>query len=268
MKRPLGVILHRGTSPWADFGYVVIAVFNSSNRKTGGMIQTYILRDGLAPVDAVQDGSDTAICGDCPMAGFIAKLAKRDKKTGRDSKRVRGCYVNVGQGPNMVFGAFMRGRYPEYIPFMHDQYFFGRKVRWGTYGEPVLIPLSIVEHISGVSDGWAGYTHQFAKPEFQGYRGYFMASVHARKGPQSAEHADHLGWRWFRTSRNGEGPGPDEVLCPASEEAGKIRTCETCGKKPACSGALGNAKRRSIYIDTHGGIGNRAALKIIQHIDA
>ena len=37
----------------------------SSNAKTGGMIQIYILHRHESPVDAVKSGADYANCGDC-----------------------------------------------------------------------------------------------------------------------------------------------------------------------------------------------------------
>jgi hypothetical protein len=42
--------------------------------------------------------------------------------------------------------------------------------------------------------------------------------------------------------------GLNESLCPASEQAGKKLTCDTC---LACDGASG--KRGSIFIPAHGG---------------
>jgi hypothetical protein len=39
-----------------------------------------------------------------------------------------------------------------------------------------------------------------------------------------------------------------EILCPASEEAGKKLTCETCG---ACNGTA-TGRKSSIYIPLHG----------------
>jgi hypothetical protein len=247
--KPLGVILHRGTSAFDGSPYVVIMPLGrpSKNGKTGKMLQTYIIRSHVHPVQAVRTGGDVAICNDCPMRGLVATKKRRGK-----GKNFRACYVNVGQGPAMVYGAFRRGRYVDYVPALHDQYIRGRKVRFGTYGEPVLIPLELVQHLASLSAGWTGYTHQWSHVQYTGYRQFLMASVHGKTGPWSREHAKSLGWRTFRTMRDGE-PDDGEALCPASKEAGHRLSCLTCN---LCDGA---GRRKiglelvDIYIPGHGG---------------
>ena len=66
MTRPNGYVLWEGASPLDQAPIVVIATMNSSNVKTGNMIQTWILRSDINPVQAVNDGNDYSICGDCP----------------------------------------------------------------------------------------------------------------------------------------------------------------------------------------------------------
>lgn len=248
-NRPLGVIIHRGVSPFPDqtgkhHPYVVVALLGrSSNKKTGRMIQTYIIVDSARkPTEAIRFGDDVAVCGDCPLRGILGRL--------------RGCYVNLGQGPRAVHDALSRGRYVPYSAELHDRFFVGRRIRWGAYGEPVLIPVSIVAHLSTVSDGWTGYTHQWKRPEFASYRPYYMASVHSVDEGRAANAA---GWRYFRAT-NGGAPAPGEVVCPASAEAGYRRSCQTCN---ACGGAgdrpIGAPLGRSIVIATHGGFGTMAS---------
>jgi hypothetical protein len=247
--RPLGVILHRGKSEFDGSPYVVIMPLGkSSNSKTGSMLQTYIIRSHVHPVQAVRSGGDLAICNDCPMRGLVSFPARKASK----GKRFRACYVNVGQGPAMVYGALRRGRYVDYDPALHDRYIQGRKVRFGTYGEPVLIPLDLVRHLASIASGWTGYTHQWSNLAYAGYKQFLMASVHGVSGPWSYEHAKSLGWRTFRTMRGGE-PAPGEVLCPASKEAGHRLSCLTCN---LCDGA---GRRKvgldlvDVYIPGHGG---------------
>ncbi len=43
----------------------------SSNTKTGGMVQTYIIRSDVSPVDAIHTGADSSIAGACPHRGDI-----------------------------------------------------------------------------------------------------------------------------------------------------------------------------------------------------
>jgi hypothetical protein len=254
--RPLGVILHRGLSDFDGSPYVVIMPLGKSgNIKTGGMLQTYIIRSHVHPVQAVRSGGDGAICGTgehaCPMRGLVS-FPKRQPKRKRKRKRFRACYVNVGQGPAMVYGAFRRGRYVEYNSIDHDQFIRGRKIRFGTYGEPVLIPLPLLHHLASISAGWTGYTHQWSQVRYAGYQRYLMASVHGLTGPWSREHAKHLGWRTFRTMRDGK-PDVNEILCPASLEAGKRLTCEQCR---LCDGAgvrKAGLSLVDVYIPGHGG---------------
>ena len=256
--RPLGVILHRGRSDFDGSPYVVIMPLGKSgNIKTGRMLQTYIIRSHVHPVQAVRSGGDSAICGDCPMRGLVSFPARTPRK-----KRHRACYVNVGQGPAMVYGAFRRGRYVEYSAIDHDQFIRGRKIRFGTYGEPVLIPLELVAHLASLSGGWTGYTHQWSNLRYAGYQRFLMASVHGLTGPWSREHAKSLGWRTFRTMRGGL-PADSEILCPASLEAGKRLTCEQCR---LCDGA-GTRKAGlslvDVYIPGHGG---KAIMSAVRHL--
>lgn len=244
--RPLGVILHRGVSPFTGEPFVVIATLGeSSNSKTGNMAQIYIILDTAEkPTDSLKSGNDAAVCGDCPLRGILGKL--------------RTCYVNLGQGPRMIHDAHRRGRYVDYVPAEHDRFFRGRKIRFGAYGEPVLIPLPTVAHLASISAGWTGYTHQYRRPEYQGYRAYFMASVHSVAEGAAANAA---GWRYFRASNDGA-PAVGEIVCPASDAGGWARDCTTCN---ACRGAgsrgVGATLPRSVVIGTHGGFGTMHAAK-------
>ena len=44
----------------------------SSNRKTGEMLQSYILRRDLAPLEAIRVGLDGGICGNCRHRSLAA----------------------------------------------------------------------------------------------------------------------------------------------------------------------------------------------------
>lgn len=251
--RPLGVILHRGHSPYDGKPYVVIMPLGkSSNGKTGKMLQTYIIRSHKHPVAAVQSNDDSSICFDCSMRGLSMSKHRKPKD--------RTCYVNVGQGPAQVYKAYKNKRYVTYEPILHDHFIRGRKVRFGTYGEPVLIPIAVVRHLVSVTEGWTGYTHQWANLQFSEYRDYYMASVHARSGPMSREHAKHLGWRTFRTDNEGS-PAPGEVKCPASKEAGKRLTCEQCNLCDGAGTRANGLQLVDIHINAHGGNAIMSAVK-------
>ena len=260
--RPLGIILHRGQSTLADGRLVVIAILgDSANGKTGEMIQVYILADeGEKPTDAIRSGADSIVCGDCPLRGRLAKFGREiPAELVGEGGKLRACYVNAGQGPRIVFETYQRGGYVEYVAADHDQYFRGRMIRWGAYGEPVLIPLSIVSHLSGIADGWTGYTHQWHRAELQGYRPFFMASVHG----EQHNAARLLGWRFFHSSNSAE-PIPGTIVCPASAEAGKRLTCAECG---VCNGNGRDqfaAAAVSVRLLVHGGFGVMAAARKLE----
>lgn len=233
-----GYILH------TDDTRVIIATTESSNRKTGDMVQIWILRNDMSPVEAVRDGQDSAICGDC-------KLRDPDGGWGE-----RTCYVNVAQGPNAVYRAYKAGRY-DYLPqSRYPEVFDGRAVRFGAYGDPVHIPLGIVRYVCFFARRWTGYTHQWGKPYYGPYREYFMASVDSELEYWQA-HLD--GWRCFRVRPDGALLIPGEIMCPASDECGHKTTCERCG---LCNGKRARLDgRKDIAIVVHG-IGKRNLIQI------
>jgi hypothetical protein len=115
----------------------------------------------------------------------------------------------------------------------------GKYFRFGSYGEPSLLPYGLISAICDVAKSWTGYTHQWpSRPELLAY---FMASVHTERMENKAR---NVGWRSFvATPTKIDG----FVNCPASAEAGFKSTCSKCG---LCSGANGKGKK-SIYILEH-----------------
>ena len=64
----------RGPSPYDGTPIVLIltglsplASEQSGNRKTGAMVQSYILRQDMSPIVAVMSAADRAVCGDCSL---------------------------------------------------------------------------------------------------------------------------------------------------------------------------------------------------------
>jgi len=243
MTKPNGVILYEGPSLLDGAPIVIIATGinqGSTNRKTGAMVQTYILRSNVEPTAAVASGGDKSICGDCRHRGTRGKG--------------RTCYVNVGQGPLGVYRAYRRGRYPgirDYVGAVGGN----RIVRLGTYGDPAAVPVYVWRQLLIGAKGHTGYTHQWRNvngrlpfADLQVLRGLCMASV---DNDDEAHEAQALGWRTFRVAMDGDTfkyLSLNEVLCPASEQAGKKLTCSQC---LACGGADG--RKGSIYIPAHGG---------------
>lgn len=248
-KLPLiGVVLYRGPSIIDGGPIVVIATFKSKNRKTGradtsGMIQTWILRSDRKPMDAIRTDADQSICGDCPHRG-VGKGKRRS------------CYVNVGQAPNSVWKAHTwRHRYPDYNPAVHAVRFADRKLRLGSYGDPAAIPYEVWDQLVRLVPGWTGYTHQWQRCDPR-FKGLCMASADT---VADRDEAIANGWRTFRVKGKTDPLLAGEFVCPASEEAGKRKTCEDCR---ACSGTrLGTTAPRAatVAITVHGTAAHKAA---------
>lgn len=115
----------------------------------------------------------------------------------------------------------------------------GRYIRFGTYGEPSLLPIELTRTMCAVAKNWTGYTHQYNKrPELSPF---FMASTHNEIEEQSARLNS---WRSFVASpTNIEGL----VKCPASKEMNYQSNCSKCG---LCSGTEGKGNK-SIVILQH-----------------
>lgn len=215
------------------------------NPKTGPLAQLWILRSGVAPGTAVADRRDYAVCGDCKLRG--------DGTSGS-----RACYVTIKNAPRAVYARFARGGYPEVEPaevarICRDR---GIGIRLGAYGDPAAIPVWILRELTeGIR--WTGYTHQWRDQPL--YRNWLMASCDSAAEQRVATAA---GWRTFRTRIPGEDLQVGEIVCPASEEAGKRTTCDRCR---LCDGSRGSAgaedRRRSIVIAAHGA-GTRAYIQL------
>jgi hypothetical protein len=115
----------------------------------------------------------------------------------------------------------------------------GTYVRFGTYGEPSLHPIKMIEEMSNVASNWTGYTHQWMRNDLSKF---FMASTH----DINEEIVARLkGYRSFIAT---ESKIDSIVNCPASKEAGFKSTCSKCN---LCSGTLGTKSNKSIYILNH-----------------
>lgn len=218
----------------------------STNTKTGDMLQTYILLEKVAPPEAVRTGADRSICGDCALRGDGLGLG-------------RSCYVQTKWAPLSVWKVLtQRQRHTLWGDGVgpaatEDRSAIaaelpGRFLRVGSYGDPTAIPLYVWQWLLGGGiSGWTGYTHQWADPRFQGFRGICMASVDTRIDHDLAV---ELGWRTFRTRRSLQvAREPREIICPASAEAGHQVTCAQCR---LCNGRQGRDERKHIVIVAHG----------------
>lgn len=231
MSTTKGFILWEGPSVLDGKPIAVIATKGSKNKKTGGMIQTYIIRTDLSPVEATKNGEDVSICGECPH---------RKQHAGS-------CYVRVEQGPLIVYKAYKRGTYPRLHMIEVSERLHNEKVRLGTYGDPASVPLLVWRNATQFALAITGYTHQWRTAEL-GLAVYCMASCDTYAETREAQ---ARGWRTFTVVNKGSSllPPPNSFLCPASEEGGKKLTCEEC---LACGGSFNGTRNASVYIPVHG----------------
>jgi len=235
-------VIYRGPSLIDGAPIVVIAVVTKpakANSKTGAMVQTYILRADMNPIDANRTGADYAICGTCPHRGVA-----HDRGKGLADRRT--CYVNMGKGLMVTYKAYLRGFYPDAIG--HGDVAAvgaGRNVRLGTYGDPAAVPGYIWESLISGAASHTAYSHQATMPGAAFNPAIMMQSADTLAEAQAAW---LQGRRTFRVVRSvADIVKGREILCPASEEAGKRTTCAACG---LCGGAAVRAK--SIAIPVHG----------------
>lgn len=199
----------------------------SANGKTGPMVQSWILRADQTPTAAVTSGADDAICGTCRHRS--------------GSNIGRSCYVVWWLGPQRVYAA--KESYPVVDPLSLRAQLQDKHIRFGAYGDPSAVPSWVWFELAYIAHGYTGYTHHWRTCD-QLLRQILMASVDTLA--EKAE-ATRLGWRTFRVRPFGEELREDEVICPASVEAGHVATCDDCR---LCGGSSRPAK--SVAIQPHG----------------
>ena len=234
MKQLNKAILYEGPSLIDGQPIVAIATYSDKNTKTGLMVQTYILCQNIDPRDANKNGQDFSICGTCPLKG----IPTLDPKRKLAEKRT--CYVRIDQGALIVWKAYQKGRYQKTNDI--SELGRGRMVRLGTYGDPAAVPSYIWKQLLEEAIGHTAYSHQNDIIPID--KKIFMGSA------DSLEHAKKF-WsdniRTFRVIQNLDEIQDNEILCPASKEAGRKSTCAKC---KLCSGTSSNSKK-SIAIVEH-----------------
>ena len=185
------------------------------------MIQTWILRTDMHPVEAKLSESDTSVCGDCPLASGY------------------GCYVNVYYAPAALWRQLPT--MPEIFGIERD-----RPVRVGAYGDPAAVPIDVWRGI--LPRRWTGFTHQWREESVQPFREFCMAST---EDTASTHEAWAQGWRTFRMRPRGVALLPGEIECPADSHGLQCADCVLCR-----GNRLG---AKSVSIAVHGPSAARAA---------
>ena len=228
-NKALGYIVYEGPSQLD--GSPIVVIINkikaaSKNAKTGALVQSFIIRSDVNPVEALKTGDDAAICGHCIHRPSLAAY------TGAPP-----CYVNVGRSVASVYKAYKRGSYTKASPGEVALYLMGLKLRIGTYGDGAAAPIDVWQELTQFTADHVGYSHQWLNPSFdhQAWSKLVMASADTI---DEAAQANLYGMRVFRVSI-GTDKQSGEVSCPASAESGKKTTCENC---MLCAGTSKAAK--------------------------
>jgi hypothetical protein len=211
-------ILKKGNNIWFRKGNVLINFQKgSSNSKTGMAIQNYLIPKSWGEEGRVADDKD--VCFDCPHSqakGATCYVRKGNPFRGLISKTksVNRMYKDIPEFSKATEEAILK---------MCE----GQFVRFGAYGEPILLGEDLVKKITKVARTWTGYTHQWHQDKYQWAKKYFMASVDSVFEKSVAR---KKGWRPFFVTDdpNYIQDKKDSLSCPASAEAGRKSTCNVC----------------------------------------
>jgi hypothetical protein len=204
---------------------------HSANAKTGDMVQVHILLADTNPTHALKQGQDSAICGTCPHKSVAAGGSGA-------------CYTHA----NIRRGFAQTSTWKAHdskgsLPFDVER-FRGLKVRFGAYGDPAAVPVSVWESIASVAAAVTGYTHQWRTCD-PAFARWCMASADTA---EEGREARKLGYRNFIVRPVGSAKPKGAVVCPASEEAGKRTVCADCLQ----CGGTDSGRRADITIMAHG----------------
>jgi hypothetical protein len=231
---------------------------NPQNRKIGKVAQTWHLTNEK-PSEAYKNGNDEKVCGDCPL---------RSPSSGGNGT----CYVVLIHGPNGVHSSHMtlQENQPvnQTVQPLPDT--IGKPIRFGAYGDPILMPIELVRKLASKAQGHIGYTHQWQTCD-PAYSEFLMASIDPamakRKGITTAElaqRAKHMGWRTFRILEENELPLVDEIQCLNETHGIQCDKCLMCnGSKREMWELKGKKQPKSITIYVHGtGAGNVSSIEL------
>ena len=209
MAKYNGIEVYRGPSVLDGSPIIAILIFKSMNTKTGDMMQLHIMRSDLPPLEASKRKLDAAICGNCPHRHSSAAA----------------CYVNIGQGPTVVYKAWKAGKYPAYSA-EHDKRIASRKVRLGAYGDPAAVPYSVLKKLTDTALGFTGYTHQLKHKSFDSRVLQFcQVSTDTEKQTKQAHAAGNGS---FRIVTDKAQALPFERECLADSHGLECRDCMRC----------------------------------------
>lgn len=217
-------------------------VSQNSKIGIGYIVQTYHFSvDQVLNADFTKDAAN---CLSCPMS-----YTNNGGKSG-------GCYTHKGlqlMGLKSMLKRlnrlFLAGDIKEFNPSQID--IFTQKVkntykvdliRFGAYGEPVLLGEEVTEKLTTLTKNFTGYTHTYKNQKNKWSNKYFMASVHNEIDLQVAK---FFKFRSF-IAKDAE-MSADGVNCPASKESTLNLSCIKC---KLCNGTATSIKK-DVYINIH-----------------
>jgi hypothetical protein len=227
-------IIYEGASTYDGKPIVVIATKNSKNPKTGAMWQLWIMRQDIAPHDAVKTGDDASVCGKCPLRPLTYKANGLRKP----------CYVRTFQAPLSVWRKYRRDGYQYITLEAFRKILQGDGVRLGSYGDPASVPFGVWEKL-GIGSGeftHTSYTHGYLVDGFD-QRNLTISMVSL--DPITQQMPVLPEGRSFRVINSVDQLQQGEILCPASKEQGFKTTCAQCG---LCGGLSRKAKNIAIVM--------------------
>lgn len=262
------IVVYRGRSfldGQQDRNIMAVLSWFSNNRKTGDafeggapVAQLWILPADQHPMDAVNDGGDAAICGNCTH--------RYEYRNGEKLAGTRTCYVALNQGVGTVWQAAkdkpVTPLDDQALRFLLSRHF----LRLGAYGDPAALPFDLVADLVGIAGTSSpslknkrchtGYSHAWKTCD-QRFASLLMASCERQDEIASAS---ALGWRVFYTAMDGQKPSDIDgaapfSLCMSANERAKKIACNNCR---LCDGKKNDTDaRHHIFIAAHG---NRAVM--------
>ncbi len=240
--KPKSSIIYSGPSLIDGKPIVCIAIIGSGNVKTGNMVQTHIIRADISPMNASKSGEDYSICGECIRRGIPTDNPDKEQAENRS------CYVTLYHGPTVVYKGYKRGIYPNASAEDTRAIGKGRMIRLGSYGDPSAVPQHVWDALLADSVGHTGYTHQhnantdYSRLMFSADSRYDAIKAHS-EGKRTFRVIPVKAWK----EQGKDSMLQNEILCPASNEAGNRVTCIDC---KLCVGS--GIKAKSIAIVSHG----------------
>ncbi len=208
------MIAYEGPSLIDDTPIALILTDGSSNKKTGTMLQSWIIPQHGNILDK---DADIAVCGDCVF-------------------REGACYVTKFFAPRNIQKTYQAGNYEKLRPhrIRHEI------LRIGSWGDPAALPAHIWQQLlrrTSLQGRHTGYTHQWrtCDPIFATF---CMASVET----EADMHLAHsMGYKTFRVKLPDEPKLPTEAICLNTTTGMSCKQCLLC-----------NAASGDIVIDAHG----------------